>query len=285
MLRALGHTRIRALVLSVLSLRDCKRYLRDSGLRLMLFRAHRDPVDILGQCYFGKNYLNNPVRHVVDVGAHTGGFSRACYQLTRPQHIYCYEPNTDLIPQLQALAGSMPGTTLHVRNVAAGEDDGVVSYYKAENSLLNSALAFNAEQRDFLDDYNFRLAATGRVNQVTLDGELGGLTEIDFLKIDTQGYELNVLAGARQVLAKTRVVMVETNFMSMYKDGSTFPAVHQVLTDAGFLLVQWDAPSRSLGVCVWTDALYVARRLMDVRDPNESAGKAHPRSAPRGANG
>jgi len=73
---------------------------------------------------------------------------------------------------------------------------------------------------------------------------------------------MNVLAGARQVLRKTRLVMIETNFVSLYAGGSTFPQVHQFLTDAGFLLLQWDAPSRSRGVCVWTDAIYVARSLV-----------------------
>ena len=243
--------------------REYKRYFRDSGLRLMLFRMHRDPADIFGECYFGKNNLGNPVRNVVDVGAHTGGFSWACYHLIRPLHIHCFEPNPEVIPELLAMADRMPGTSLHVHNVAAGAHDAVISYKKAENPLLNSLLKFDEEERGFLSDYNFNVTADAEVNQVTLDSALSNLQEIDFLKIDTQGYELSVLAGAKQVLAKTRVVMIEINFVSMYVGGSTFPAVHQVLTDAGFLLVQLDAPSRSRGVCVWTDAIYVARSLMD----------------------
>jgi FkbM family methyltransferase len=268
MLRALGHGRTRALMHTIFRHREYQRHLRDSGLRLMLFRAHRDPSDIFGECYFGKNYLGDSVRHVVDVGAHTGGFSRACYHLIRPLHIHCFEPNPEVIPQLRAMETRMPGTSLHVHNVAAGADDALVAYKKAENPLLNSLLEFDDKERGFLSDYNFNVAANAQVNQVTLDSVFSDLEEIDFLKIDTQGYELSVLAGAKRVLAKTRVVMIEINFVSMYSGGSTFPAVHQVLTDAGFLLVQLDAPSRSRGVCVWTDAMYVARSLVDGSHPH-----------------
>lgn len=58
-------------MLSMLSLHDCRTYLRNSGLRLMAFREYRDPMEVLGECYFGKNCLSEPVGHVVDVGAHT----------------------------------------------------------------------------------------------------------------------------------------------------------------------------------------------------------------------
>jgi FkbM family methyltransferase len=262
MLRELRHSRRDAFLLSVLSLGACKTYLRDSGLRLMVFRAFRDPMDVLGECYFGKNYLNDPVGHVVDVGSHTGAFSWACYKLLRPRHVHLFEPNADLMPALIALGDRMQGTSTHIHNVAAGADTALVKYHRTENPLLSSRLAFDQDGRKFLKDYNFNVIDESVAEQVTLDSVLESLDEIDLLKIDTQGYEMKVLQGATQVLRKTRVIMIETNFLSLYAEGSTFPEVHQLLTKAGFLLLQWDAPSRSRGVCVWTDAVYVARSLV-----------------------
>jgi FkbM family methyltransferase len=53
------------------------------------------------------------------------------------------------------------------------------------------------------DDTTNHIAATGtKVPQATLDSHTTKLTHIDFLKIDVEGYELEVLKGATQTLQK-----------------------------------------------------------------------------------
>lgn len=262
MLRELGHTRLRALQLSFLSLAEYKRYLSDSGLRLMLYREHRDPMDVFSECYFGKNYLNKPISCIIDIGAHTGRYAWACYKLLKPRNMHLYEPNPDLAPQLDKLALKMPESVVHVRNVAVGAERTEIGFRKVENPLLNSPLEFNEPNKGILKSYDSPQIQKISVHQVTLDDEFKDIDEIDFLKIDTQGYEMSVLKGARATLAKTRVILIESNFLSIYAGGSTFGQAHEFLTEVGFLLVQLDAPSRSSGVCVWTDALYVAKKLV-----------------------
>lgn len=262
MLRSINFPFWRALFKSTSSLADYRGYFRDSGLRLMLYREHRDPADIFSECYFGRNYLGNPVECVVDVGAHAGSYSWACYTLLKPCSIYLYEPNGDLVPRLHSLSENMSDTTVVIRGVAVGRERTRIGYRKTESPLLNSPLAFNEGERALLHDYAQSLIENVTVEQVTLDEELQDEPAIDYLKIDTQGYEMSVLQGAQKTLAKTRVVMIESNFLSIYEDGSTFCQIHQFLMDAGFLLVQLDAPSRSHGLYVWTDALYVSRALV-----------------------
>jgi FkbM family methyltransferase len=262
MLRDLGYPTGRALMLSAQSLPEYKALFRESGLRLMLYREHRDRADKFSECYFGRNYLPQPVECVVDVGAHVGTFAWACYKLLQPRTIFCYEPNADLIPQLTELALKMSKSEVSVKNSAVGERHADLRYHKTEATDLNSPLRFNEDERSLLQSYDAPLIQDVSVPQVTLDRELAALRQIDYLKIDTQGYEMSVLSGARRVLAKTRVVMIESNFLSIYAEGSTFCQVHRFLTDAGFLLVQLDSPSRSHGIYVWTDALYVSRALV-----------------------
>jgi hypothetical protein len=48
----------------------------------------------------------------------------------------------------------------------------------------------------------------------------------DFLKLDVQGYELEVLKGAEQVLDSVEAVMLEVNLIEVYQ-GS--PPVHEVV--------------------------------------------------------
>lgn len=262
MLRDLGYTRLRALSLSTFSLGEYQRYFWDSGLSLMLFREHRNRMDVFSECYFGKNYLNQSVKCIVDIGAHTGSFSWSCYNLLKPHSIYLYEPNLDLAPHLSRVASKMTESEVHIRNVAIGEKNTNIDYYKLENPLLNSPLGLDESMNGLLRNYASPLIQKSNVQQVTLDEELEGVKQIDILKMDTQGYEINVLNGATATLAKTRIILTEINFLSSYAGGATFCPVHDFLTKAGFLLVQLDSPSRSKGICVWTDALYVSGALV-----------------------
>jgi hypothetical protein len=45
----------------------------------------------------------------------------------------------------------------------------------------------------------------------------------DFLKIDVQGYELEVLKGAERSLATLRVILIETNLLDIYTDAPLLP--------------------------------------------------------------
>ena len=46
---------------------------------------------------------------------------------------------------------------------------------------------------------------------------LSDVADISLLKIDTQGYEMNVLKGSLKVLQKVRYILIEVHFLRTYK--------------------------------------------------------------------
>lgn len=66
-------------------------------------------------------------------------------------------------------------------------------------------------------------------------GELG-LSAVDFLKLDTQGSELDILRGADRALAGARLVEVEVEFNPIYRGQPLFGDVDRFLRDRGFVL-------------------------------------------------
>jgi FkbM family methyltransferase len=65
------------------------------------------------------------------------------------------------------------------------------------------------------------------------------LERIDFLKLDTQGTELEILKGAREYLSagKIAVIKTEVSLLPVYRNQCTFTDVDRFLKERGFLFV------------------------------------------------
>ena len=55
-----------------------------------------------------------------------------------------------------------------------------------------------------------------------------------YLKIDTQGYEREVLMGASETLRRTDAVEVELSLTTLYNDQALLPEIWGMLADSGF---------------------------------------------------
>jgi len=80
---------------------------------------------------------------------------------------------------------------------------------------------------------------TIRVNIRTLDDIYAEckLQRIDLLKIDVQGYELEVLKGGANALNNTQLVVCEVLFFQHYKNQPMFEDVYLFLKNKGFLML------------------------------------------------
>lgn len=136
-----------------------------------------------------------------DVGANIGQ-TWEWFRASEPgAKIYCFEPVLKTFDELKAR--TLMDKNCVLENIAMGEKKGekVIKIF-TDNSALNSLKddvmntgidAWDEKIKiDTLDEYCF----------------YNGIEKIDFLKIDTEGYELNVLEGATQMLSKAAISMI-----------------------------------------------------------------------------
>ena len=65
--------------------------------------------------------------------------------------------------------------------------------------------------------------------------DINDIKEVDLLKIDTQGSELNILVGGEQVLNNTLCIQLEVSFIPLYEGQPSFGEINVYLRKHGFL--------------------------------------------------
>jgi FkbM family methyltransferase len=241
-----------------------RRKLREIGRTLSpgeFFASDRVALDaeLSGLALFKPGHVQK-LRTVVDVGANVGQWSGMLLNCIAPEKLIIVEPMPDAFAVLQKKFETNPRVELH--NVAIGERESVETLKITRDTTGASLLQPREEMRAVIGS-NWTITSEVEVTMTTLDKLLVDLAEVSLLKIDVQGYEKSVLAGAKQTLAKTKFLLIELNFMPQYDGGSWLGDVHQILTrEFGFFLANASAPQVLNGRASMVDGLYVNPNLV-----------------------
>ncbi len=169
---------------------------------------------------------------ILDVGANTGQFSFATRSVFPSARMYAFEP----LPRCFAdLARRMKDDArFDAFQAAIGSSDGRIAIHESAASPSSSILSMTESHTEA-----FPWTDGGRDIEVDLrrlDSFLPELelTEPVFLKVDVQGYSMEVLRGAVETLKHCALVVVETSIVTLYEGESSFDDVYIFMKDAGF---------------------------------------------------
>jgi FkbM family methyltransferase len=209
-----------------------RRGLRRAGIELSRFPAP-------GSALYRRGAL---LRHygielVIDVGASQGQYGLELRQaLGWPGRIVSFEP---LAPAFEALAAAAAlAPPWQALALALGEQEGEARLQVAGNSESSSL-------RPMLPRHLVAAPHSARVGEQTvhvapLDALWPTLRQgatRSWLKLDTQGFERQVLEGARQALADIDTVQLELSLQPLYEGAAGFAELHAWLSERGYRLV------------------------------------------------
>ena len=153
--------------------------------------------------YFLKYRIKIEFKLIFDVGANIGKFSSNLKRFFPNSEFYCFEP---IGPTFRKLEENLKSNQFHLIQKALGEKQEYVTikinedYRSDENSLVAKNQPFDSKKEETLE-------------VVTLDSflQISSIPQIDFLKIDTEGFDLKVLKGAKDslLLGKIKFIYVE----------------------------------------------------------------------------
>jgi FkbM family methyltransferase len=173
--------------------------------------------------------LAGPMPTIFDVGANVGQSVEEFQKYTKQPVIHAFEPGEAAFRQLQNNHGTSPNVRLN--NFALGSKSGQLELIENDYSTLSS---FLEPGRDALGDVgNRRSVFVQTVDEYTREH---AISSIDVLKIDTQGFDLEVLKGAQRMLLAHRIklLVVELTFVQMYRDAPRIDEVLRFIYENGF---------------------------------------------------
>ena len=200
------------------------------------------------------------MRTIIDVGANMGQSWEEFRQSFPDATIHCIEPASEALIVLRDKVDGCRNTVVH--DYALGGENGsqVLNVFSSQacNSLLRRSCSVGAAVPEHL----FKENGTEVIKIKTLESfaEQEGISSIDLLKVDTQGYDLEVLKGAGQFLNNkiVKYVRVELIWVNQYENQCDPLEVIGFLYASGFSLIGFydaarDADTKSIK---WCDALF-----------------------------
>jgi FkbM family methyltransferase len=159
----------------------------------------------------------------IDVGAYVGDWTRIFKRVFPDASVLMIEPQQSKIPALTRVTSELSNVELRSA-LLGGEPQASVGFCESETASSVLTEAAN------------RLPPTTHMEMTTLDvmTQDGLFARPDFIKLDVQGYEIEVLRGAVRTLESTEAVLVEVNLLRLHQGAPLFHESAEYMGQCGF---------------------------------------------------
>jgi FkbM family methyltransferase len=178
----------------------------------------------------------NPV--ILEAGAHDGTDTLRMASFWPLAQIHAFEPVPAAYNELSRRAAHL-GERIHCYSLGLGPQKRRTKMYLSGDggagSCQSSSLLPPAEGHS--KEYSF--VAFGDaidVDVTTIDEWSSGrnIAQVDFMRLDMQGYEIEALKGALATLRQTRAVQLEVSNVQLYQGAPLYPEVEEWMHQQGF---------------------------------------------------
>lgn len=178
-------------------------------------------------------YLVDPsIKTIFDVGANIGQFSIATSHFYPRADIFSFEPDPDTFNIFKKNAKGHKNIKAY--NYAFGNEDGTLEFNKNSYHHSSSFLNLHKENSHFPGGN----ITTIKVDIFRLDAKVEDfiIQKPALLKLDVQGFELQVLKGGLKSLSQFNYILIEVSLDMLYDNQPDFSQINNFLESSGFFL-------------------------------------------------
>ncbi len=193
------------------------------------------------------------VTGVIHVGGHIGQ-EMETYKKNNVENLIVFEPQKVPFQKLTDVVNSIGFDNITLINKALGNSCATVEMTCNDDGLCSSIL----NPKHVLEQYpNIIFDRKETVEMVTMDSVIDENHNYNFLNMDTQGYELEVLKGAKNTLKTIDCVYTEVNNTEVYENNALIEDIDNFLKEYNMIRVETDWMGGT-----WGDAFYIKQDLI-----------------------
>ena len=193
---------------------------------------------------FFKIKLKNKPINIIDVGAHKGETVNLFSKNLNLKSIVCYEASQKNFMYLTSFEKKKLNFEIKIYNIALGAIEKEMDFFQTSESSSSTfcKIDFNSNYfkrkkriLDFFNKGNY-IVDKQKIKLFTLENEFRKLDydKIDILKIDTEGFEFDVIIGAKNDINKVKYIYFEHHFDSMILKNYKFSQINEYLKKYNF---------------------------------------------------
>lgn len=184
--------------------------------------------------------IKGELNFCLDIGANIGSYSKLLIHNTSSK-VFSFEPLEDAFRELEKLANNqIYKDRLKVYNFAFGESNKKEKlYYSNTKSQLASFLE-DANKLSFVNKKN----NFSKIVQIKKLDDFTDVINVDLIKIDTEGYEMNVLKGSRNFISKKKpkFIQIEFNWHQLFTNNSLIDFSRELKNYEAFRIIPYGYP-------------------------------------------
>lgn len=173
---------------------------------------------------------------VLDVGANLGQFRDFAVKWGWRGTVVSFEPVPEYYAEIRKRASGnwtchryALGDETGTQRITVFDSPGLASLREADLNAMHALLPRGHVRQERVETIEVR-----KLSQV-LDQVAPGARRI-FLKIDTQGYDLEVFRGAKEILSRVYAIWTELSFLPIYRDMPSYSEVLSEFLSCGFAI-------------------------------------------------
>ena len=196
--------------------------------------------------FLKRNNISN-LDILLDVGAHKGESIISFSKNLNIKKIYSFEASQIsfkiLSKKIKDIKFKFPEMKIIIENIALGSSDKKIKIKHFNESSSSTINKINIDSNYFKKKKKFLYGSEVskyykefKIKQITLDNylKLKGINKVDFIKIDTEGYEFEILNGLKKNIKHVNVILFEHHYHDMIKKNYNFSDIHMFLKENNF---------------------------------------------------
>jgi FkbM family methyltransferase len=161
---------------------------------------------------------------VLDIGAHEGDFCDQMRSFKNYDRYFAIEGNIHCKEKL-----SSKGVETFFGLL--GKEKSKANFYRRKGNLACTGSSLYRELSEHFNDENVVVSEEEIVN---LDSIFDYKDKFDFIKIDTQGSELDIISGGRNICGKSKAILLEVAVLPYNEGAPLYEEVVQYMQDFGY---------------------------------------------------